>query len=170
MEARARQFGIADPTFAPLDIETNVIGKLFATRELSRRQYEAATRYRTAVAEYDRVSLVRGLPKAGDLDRGGGYDGADPFDPNTRQAHEDDYRTAVRRWEECERALQDANREDKHASYTVKAQVIADWSAPYFIPALRVGLNHLARVFRLSVNDENGRVDISRKSADVQSM
>lgn len=151
LEARARQFGMA-PKDVPPDIETNVLGRLRATGEISPRQHEAGTIYRRIVAVYDRAHLAKGVPKAGDMDRSGGFDGIDPFHPEFREAWEADHAKAVRRYDECEAALQQANVEDRHASYTVKAVVIADWAVDYFTPALRVGLNALAHVLQLPLD------------------
>ena len=150
LDARARQFGVKE---APLDIETNVLGRLRATGELSQRQYEAGISYRAIVADYDRVHLIRGVQKAGDLNGGGGRDG----DVVTAEYLERAER-AVRRYTECERALAIANVEDRHASYTVKAVVIADWAADYFTPALRVGLNALAHVLQLPPDPTSDRM------------
>lgn len=150
LEARGRLFGL-DGSQVPPDIETNVLGRLRATGEVSQRQYDAGTQYRAIVRAYDRIHLIGGLPKAGDLNRGGGgIDGADPFDPDTREAHEAETARAVKRYRECEAALRQC--EDRHASPTVKAVVIADWPADFFTPALRVGLNALAQSLQLPLD------------------
>ena len=145
LEARGRVFDL-DPSQVARMPASTVLGLLRATRELSGRQYEAGSLYQDVVLAYDRAMLVRKLPAAGDLNRGGGHDGKDPFDPLYREMHEAAFASAKRRYDQCEAALAEANREDRHASYTVKAVVLADWQMEYFTPALRVGLNHLARV------------------------
>lgn len=153
-EARQRVFRLTESQARAMP-ETTVLGRYRAMGELSMRQYEAGARYAGIVRDYDAAMLVKGLPKAGDLDRGHGHDNGDGTDPD----YVADFRTSVRRFDECEAALEAAKIEDKMAKAVVNAIALSDQDAPHFIPALRIGLNHLARVFRLPVNDESRRAE-----------
>ncbi|MCW5697181.1 MAG: hypothetical protein KIS96_10690 [Bauldia sp.] len=144
LEARARVFALAKETAAAMP-ETSVLGRLRATGEISARQYEAGALYREVVRAYDRMMMARGLPKAGDLERRPSFDGSDGADPDYRRAFD----RAVRAFDECASALRTAAREDRLAPATVNAVAISDLSVPQFTPALRVGLNHLARALKV---------------------
>jgi hypothetical protein len=139
-EARERVFGLSKKAAAAMP-ETSVLGGLVATGEISRRQYEAAARYAEIVRQHDILLGAKGLPRAGDLERKGGYDGED----GTSEAYRARYRHAMARYDLCRAALGEAAREDRMAGSVVDAVAINNWALPDLTPSLRIGLNHLAR-------------------------
>lgn len=139
-EARERVFGLSKKDAAAMP-ETSVLGRLVATGEISRRQYEAAARYAEIVRQHDILLGAKGMPRAGDLERQGGFDGED----GTSAAYRARYRHAMARYDLSRAALREAMREDRMASSVVDAVALNDWSLPDMTPSLRIGLNHLAR-------------------------
>lgn len=156
-EARQRVHGLSKTQAREMP-ETTRLGRLVATGEISRVQYEAGSQYRDVVYRRDRAIGVRRVQPAGDLDRQAGFDGEESEQEAERS------RKAVQAYQDCWQALYvDATHEDRYAASTVETVVLHDWNIPHFTPSLRVGLNHLARVLRIA---EVG-VDNSRKSASI---
>lgn len=137
-QARERVFGLSKRQASEMP-ETSVLGRLCATGEISRRQWEAGARYAEIVREHDMLIGVRSLPKAGDLDRGGGHDGEESDAARAR------YRSAMARYDRCRSALRDAMREDRMAASVVDAVAMNNWALPDLVHSLRIGLNHLAQ-------------------------
>ncbi|MGV8840474.1 MAG: hypothetical protein ACWA6X_09240 [Bauldia sp.] len=131
-EVRERVLVMARKTGGGL-AQATVLGRLSATGEISRRQLEAGRRYAAIVREHDAL-LGRATGSAETPD------GAD--DHPAARSH---YRAAMARYDRCRAALRDAAREDRMAGAVVDAVAVNDWSLPDLTPALRIGLNHLAR-------------------------
>lgn len=121
--ARKKATGLAQAT---------VLGRLSATGEISRRQFEAGRRYAEIVREHD--ALLGAATSVGAT-----ADGME--DAAARTA----YRMAMARYDGCRAALREAGREDRMASAVVDAVAVNDWELPELTPSLRIGLNHLAR-------------------------
>jgi hypothetical protein len=139
-EARERVFGLSKSVAAAMP-ESTALGRLVATGEISRRQYEAAVGYAEIVRQHDIMLGVGGLPKAGDLERGAGHDN----DDGTSAGYRARYRHAMARYDLCRAALADAARDDRMAAAVTDAVALNDWPLPDLTPSLRIGLNHLAR-------------------------
>lgn len=139
-EARQRVYGLSKTAAAAMP-ETSVLGRLTATGEISRRQYEAAALYTEIVRQHDMLLGGRGLPSVGNLERRSGHDNED----GSSAAYRARYRRAMARYDLCRNALREAIAEDQMAPTVVDAVAIADWSLPDLTPSLRIGLNHLAR-------------------------
>ncbi len=150
-EARERVFGLSKTAAAAMP-ETSVLGGLVATGEISRRQYEAAARYAEIVRQHDILLGMKGMPRAGDLERQGGYDAED----GSGEAYRARYRHAMARYDHCRAALRDANREDRMAASVVDAVAVNNWSLPDLTPTLRIGLNHLARALDVPAGGSMG--------------
>lgn len=159
-EARERVLGLSK-TQAKEAPETTRLGRLLATGEISRRQFDAGSQYRDVVYRRDRALGVRRVQPAGDMDRQGGFEG----DESTEEA--DRNKRALRDYRDCWQALLDASREDAYALQTVDAVVLHDWDIPHFTPSLRVGLNNLARAMRIP---EQVEVDNAGKSGKMASV
>ena len=144
LEARGRAFGLTPIQSAAMP-ETTVLGALKALGGVSQRQYDAGSRYRAICGDYDRAMLARGLPSPGDLDRTRSHDGADGTDP----AYIERCRRAINRWDECERALTEANRIDRLASVAVKYVVLDGVDRRDLLPHLVAGLDALALSLQL---------------------
>jgi hypothetical protein len=140
LTARQRVFRVNAETAIAMP-ETSFLGRLLATGELSRRQYDTATSYQEHRREYDRLFPVRQYPEAANLDRSGGHDNRAGDEPEyvayCRIVQETDRR--------CERALFDADREDRDASNMVELIVMKGERFGYGVGSLRIGLNWLAR-------------------------
>ncbi|MCC6736155.1 MAG: hypothetical protein IT534_08495 [Bauldia sp.] len=121
-EARERVLVMARKTGGGL-AQPTVLGRLAATGEISRRQVEAGRRYAAIAREHDAL-----LGRSGD-------------DAEARSR----YRAAMARYDRCRAALRDAGAEDAMAGAVVDAVAVNDWTLPDLTPALRIGLNHLAR-------------------------
>lgn len=139
-EARSRVYGLSKSDAAAMP-ETSALGRLVATGEISRRQYEAAALYSEIVRQHDIMLGARGLPNAGDLERQAGHDNEDGSSAGYRAR----YRHAMARYDLCRGALRTAVGEDPMAATVTDAVAIADWSLPDLTPSLRIGLNHLAQ-------------------------
>ncbi|MCW5714399.1 MAG: hypothetical protein KIT43_07810 [Bauldia sp.] len=119
--------------------QASVLGRLAATGEISRRQHQAGARYAGIVREHDAL-LSRNAPQgAGGPVPGTGIAEGDEAEARTR------YRTAMARYDRCRAALRDAGREDRMAAAVVDAVTVNNWELPELTPALRIGLNHIAR-------------------------
>jgi len=152
-EARQRVYALSKTDAAAMP-ETSVLGRLVATGEISRRQYEAAALYGEIVRQHDIMLGAKGLPRAGDLERQGGHDNED----GTSAAYRARYRHAMARYDLCRGALREAASDDALAPTVVDAVAIADWSLPDMTPSLRIGLNHLARA--LGVPPSGGAIGL----------
>lgn len=152
-EARQRVFGLSRDQASAMP-ETSTLGRLVATGEISRRQYEAAALYGEIVRQHDILLGAKRLPRAGDLERQSGHDNED----GSSAAYRARYRHAMARYDRCRAALREAAAEDGMASSVVDAVAIADWWLPDLTPSLRIGLNHLARA--LGVPPSGGAVGL----------
>lgn len=141
-EARQRVFGLSPEQVAILP-ESTVLGRLCATGEITRRQYDVGSLYLHANREAHRAMQSRGYPAAGDLSRGHGHDGGEGDEPEYIEW----VRKALTRSEVLRQAL--AGCGDRFAPAVVDAVVLHDKDLPFFIGALRVGLNALAQALRL---------------------
>lgn len=149
LAGRERVFGLSAEQAKAMP-ESSALGRLRASREISMRQYEAGARYQGIARDYAKALGAKGLPQPGDLNRSRAHDG----DDGTAEDYVRWCRRAIERHDACARALGEADRLDRHASTTVRAVVIADWLVPYFVPALRVGLNALAHVLQIPPDPE----------------
>lgn len=143
-EARERVFGLSKSAAAAMP-ETSMLGRLVATGEISRRQYEAAATYAEIVRQHDILLGAKGLPRAGDLERVASHDS----DDGSSAAYKARYRHAMTRYDLCRAALREACREDRMASSVVDAVAVNNWALPDLTPSLRIGLNHLAQALGL---------------------
>lgn len=143
LEARQRVFGVS-PTVSRLMPETSFLGRLRAQNEISQRQYDAAMKYREAEQLYDSLHPVKGYPQAGNLDRGGSFDGRE-----VDQDYIDRFTLALTRHQRCATALRGTASVDAHAEAVTKNVVLKGYEMPMHIPTLRIGLNALAKVLGL---------------------
>lgn len=144
LEARQRVYGVS-AAVSKLMPETSFLGRLRAQNEISQRQYDAAMKYQKAEALYDSLHPVRGFPMAGNLDRGGSFDGRE-----VDQDYIDRFRDAVKDHDKCERALASTAMEDAHSRQVTKQVVLKGYEMPAHIPTLRIGLNALAKALGVS--------------------
>lgn len=149
LSARERVFDLSAESAKAMP-ETTPLGRLCATGEISRRQYLASRHYAEVCADYERAILARGLPSGSDFNRTRSHDGADGSDEEYR----DWCKRKIERYDECNRALLEANKVDKSASAATKYLVLVGIDRPDLVASLRVGLNRLAQYFRLPVDDE----------------
>lgn len=119
--------------------QESVLGRLAATGEISRRQHEAGARYAGIVREHDTL-LGRSVSRSA-----GGPEPRSDADERDDAAARSRYRTAMARYDHCRAALRDAGGEDRMAAAVVDAVSVNNWELPELTPALRIGLNHLAR-------------------------
>ena len=68
LEARQRVFGVGSETARAMP-ETTFLARLFATGEVSQRQYDAAVQYEEIRRAFVQLHPTRGYPEAGNLDR-----------------------------------------------------------------------------------------------------
>ena len=144
LEARQRVFGVGSETARAMP-ETTFLVRLFATGEVSQRQYDAAVQYEEIRRAFVQLHPTRGYPEAGNLDRGGGFDASDGSEP--------DY---VRRFNRvsdqeraCRQALYDADKDDARASHAVEHVVMQRFAQPHLVVPLRIGLNALANALNI---------------------
>jgi hypothetical protein len=114
--------------------QTSVLGRLAATGEISRRQFQAGVRYAEIVREHDAL-----------LGRTGVMAGSVVGDATPERAARAHYRSVMARYDRCRAVLRDAGREDRMSSAVVDAVTVNNWELPELTPTLRIGLNHLAR-------------------------
>src|SRR3990167_1739681 len=79
LDARMRVYG-ASKAIAEGMHGTNWLAYLVATGELKQRQYDAAMGWQELCEDYHKLHPVKRYPEAGNLDRGGGYDGTEDGD------------------------------------------------------------------------------------------
>jgi hypothetical protein len=120
------------------------LGRLAISGEITRPQYEAAQRYEEVSRRADAALLARRMVSAAELDRsgGGGHDGRAGDDP----AYAARCRAAVKEAERCWRAMAEAGAACRAA---VDMAVLQGSATPAAVGDLRLGLNALARVFRM---------------------
>lgn len=127
--------------------QEQVLGRLAATGEISRRQHEAGARYAAIVREHD-LLLGRNVSQGAMTTE---YDGDAEREAVAARAR---YRAAMARYDRCRAALRDAGREDRMAAAVVDAVAVNNWELPELTPALRIGLNHLARTMDAIVGSQ----------------
>lgn len=142
-EARERVFLLSRRSGGGV-AQTSVLGRLAATGEISRRQYEAGVSYAGIVREHDALLGQKVVHRGGELRNDAGSDAV---------AERAAYRSAMARYDHCRAALRDAGREDRMAAAVVDAVTVNNWELPELTPALRIGLNHLARTLDLLRDD-----------------
>lgn len=148
-EARERVFLMSRKSGGGV-AQTSVLGRLAATGEISRRQYEAGARYATIVREHDALLAHRTARPTAVSD-------AAPDEVDDDRVR---YRSVMARYDRCRSSLRDAGREDLIAAAVVDAVAVSNWDLPDLTPALRIGLNHLARTLELmdgEATDVRGR-------------
>lgn len=128
--------------------QDSVLRRLAATGEISRRQHEAGMRYAAIVREHD-LLLGRSVSRAATTTD---HDDAEREAVSARAS----YRTAMARYDRCRAALRDAGREDRMAAAVVDAVAVNNWELPELTPALRIGLNHLARTMDAMTGEGEG--------------
>jgi len=148
-EARERVYGVTRLQ-AEVMPQTTELAHLLATGEISQRQYDAGARYGDIVRAHDALLGIRGVPKAGDLDRGAAHDGDETAADRSR------YRSAMAKYDRCRSALRELWQQDRMALSVVDAVCVNDWALPDMVPSLRVALNRLARV-----------VDVQAEALDI---
>jgi hypothetical protein len=140
--ARQRQFGVTaaqanDPALG------SAIGRLRRAGEITEAQYEAGVEYAKLKERYSRAILAGGLGSPADLDRGGGHDNRD----GTDERYVASCRSAYDGMAAARQALAEA---DPLAQRAVDLWVIENQEVHRVIGDLRLGLNALARLFRVS--------------------
>jgi hypothetical protein len=140
LDARTRVFDLTRTQAAEMG-ESGFLGRLMATKELSRRQYDTAAAYLELNREYDRLHPVKGFTEAGNLDRGGGFDGSD----GSEEWYLAKFRRTSAKHKACREALAATSTVDAHARQVTDNVVLKGYEMPAHIPSLRIGLNALAR-------------------------
>jgi hypothetical protein len=120
-------------------LETSELGRLLATGELSRRQYNAATKYQEIDHEYHRMQLTRPVPSASDMDRTHGHDDSDGDDP----AYVLRFNRSVEMWHRVHKALNGCH--DRRARSALDTVALHNISIPDSIGTLREALNAIAQ-------------------------
>jgi len=167
--ARERVFGVTEAQARAMP-ESSVIGRLRATGEISKRQFDALDGYRKVLRLYDRAMMVKrdtGIlakvvaSEPDDVETPSGWTFIGPAMPSEGDHPEyiDWCRGVVKRYDALARAL--AGCGDPMARAAVQAAV-GDLEAPYFIGALRIGANALAKALGLPKDD----VDSGSEAAD----
>lgn len=152
LEARSRMFGLP-LSQTPKNVLSSFLGRLRAREEISERQYEAAKKYQDLMRQVSALHMLRGFPEAGNLDRGGGYDGSD----GTEEDYVARFKATMVLEERCRRALAEANHSDSRTATAIQFVVLHDYDQPHLVGAIRIGLNALARIFGIPVTGQ--RVD-----------
>lgn len=172
MAARQRVFGLT-PDQAVRMPETSVLGWLCATGEISARQNEAASIYHRLTRSYDKVMgwhhptgvIARMVATRDDekpvSDRDVVILPTAPHD-GTDQDYVEWCEGVVMAFDDCRRAL--AGCGDRFALSVVNAVVLSDRDIPFFIGALRVGLNALAQALRLPPEPEPERASVTERA------
>lgn len=141
LEARQRVYGLTKAQAAQTDVESSFLGRLYAMREISKRQYDTASAYLELCREYDRLHPVRGFTEAGNLDRGAGYDASD----GTEEWYLKRFWRVTQKYAACHQALRATQTVDIHAQQITDNVVLKRYEMPAHVASLRIGLNALAK-------------------------
>lgn len=140
-EARQRVLGVA-PSDTRRPEAGSAVGRLKLTGVISQDQYEAAKTYESVYRGYERAILVRRPSSPGNFDKVPGFDAGD----GTDERYVEQCTAARRNYGDARRALLDA---DPLAQMAVNTWVVEDVPLYHCVGELRVGLNALARLFRV---------------------
>ena len=114
-------------------LETSELGRLHATKVLTRRQYDALTAYQEIVRDYDRMVGARPVQSASDHDRTPSHDGG--------TGEEDDYVRRYRRvvdlWHRVNKAMNGC--EDRRTRSAINTVAIYDIPLPSATEAIKAG-------------------------------
>lgn len=149
LSARQRVLGLS-ASFARRVEASTVFGRLRLSGAISDHQYLAGEEYHRIVRRYHRAILAKQMTSGGNLDRMGGFDGGEGDEP--------DY---VEQCQRDRRAYGDARRElldaDPLAQLATDGWILEDKELHGLIGELRIGLNALARLFRVDEWQNRGR-------------
>lgn len=144
--ARQRVFGLSEGEAKMMEAGS-AVGRLFLAKEISRRQLDAAARYEEAMRLSRWAMLVKPVLSGSDLNRSGSHDNSDGTDPR----YVAQCKAAVEQARNCRRALTEAG---SFCMSAVDGIVMDGQDMPSFVGDLRVGLNAIARLFKIPADDQ----------------
>jgi hypothetical protein len=123
------------------------LGRLYLAREITKFQLWAGDEYAKVCRRYDRTMGARGVRSASEFNGPAGYDNDDGTDPKyVAECNE-----ARARWTDSQLALMQVSESlfDPFVTYAVNVWSVDGKEAWGYLPSLRVGLNALARLYRV---------------------
>lgn len=149
IEARAKHYGVP-PELARDPLIGAALGRLFRAGVIDQDQFEAGQRFAIVKAAYERAIMVKRQRSGGDFDGRGGHDGSEGNNPE----YVEWYQRATGDYRDARSALLAA---DPLALMVVEAVCTEDRDMPTSAGELRVGLNALARLWRIGRWHQFGR-------------
>jgi hypothetical protein len=144
--ARQRVHGLPENVVS-LEEAGYALGRLYLAREITKFQLWAGDEYAKVCRRYDRTMGARGVRSASEFNGPAGYDN----DDGTDKDYVDECNEARRRWTDSQLALMHATEQicDPYVTYAVNVWSVDGVEAWGYLPSLRVGLNALARLYRV---------------------
>lgn len=145
-EARERVFGV-DHLHSGTELAGSFVGRLYLAGEVRRHQLDAARTFCTEWVAYSRALGLPSQPRAVDLS---GVRTGSVYDITPEQQH-----AAVARWDASVWAVSEANMQCRDGALYAALYycVLMDQSLTHMVGDMRLGLNALARHYRIAEAD-----------------